>query len=136
LRRWKAGAVSLAVWTTLAMSSYFVATGLVALVEVELLSSPDVVSPPHAVAGRTTPPRKSPSDKAKVILERNPFDSVTGPLGVSPIAVLPQPPAAPQDPLTAPQCEGVHVFSTVESLDRRWSSAVIQGPGEPRGVVR
>jgi general secretion pathway protein C len=70
------------------------------------------------------PPRRS----AKPIFERNPFDSITGPLTGRPLAsVLPAHRRLDlHDPLSAPRCDEVRIYSTAESTDPTWSTAIAQ----------
>ena len=71
---------------------------------------------------------------ADVIIARNPFDSVTGPLNAVPVDVpVPEKNAVDNtDPLTAPVCDAPTVFIVTESHDPLWSVAALQAPGEPR----
>jgi general secretion pathway protein C len=75
---------------------------------------------------------------AEPIIERNPFDSVTGPLNAQPVpGELGQPARADlSNPLAAPGCEGVQVFIVTESEDPQWSFAALQGPGEQAPRLR
>jgi general secretion pathway protein C len=120
----------------LATSAYLLAWGVSALFETALLV--DVAdltrySPPARPESR---PNDSHSD-ADALLRRNPFDSVTGSLLQEPGEVeAASPPPPPLDPLNAPVCSEVDVYSTIVSTDPLWSSAVIQGPGEARGHIR
>jgi general secretion pathway protein C len=70
------------------------------------------------------------------ILSRNPFDSVTGPLNAKPVPEMETPRVDLSDPLSVPRCEGVNVMIVTESSDPSWSLAALQGPGEPRPVLR
>jgi general secretion pathway protein C len=66
------------------------------------------------------------------LLDRNPFDSVTGPLKPQPVAPPPSVVAEPiiTDPLSAPGCDGVQVLIITESPDPSWSLAAMRGSGE------
>jgi general secretion pathway protein C len=118
-------------------AAYYGARGASALVADELI--PD----PQALAGNAPPPT-APSavatatpGRARIVLERNVFDSVTGPLYPAAASIGEAPARSqPTDPLHAPRCEQIHVFSTAESTDPEWSTAVVQGPGEKHGRVR
>jgi general secretion pathway protein C len=69
-----------------------------------------------------------------VILERNVFDSITGPL---PKPSEPPPaPAPPVDPLRAPRCAGVRVVATTQSQNPLESTAMVETGDEPRASVR
>lgn len=72
------------------------------------------------------------------IHDRNPFDSVTGPLNKVEVV---QKKAEPEklsfdDPLTVPLCAGVTVFILTESDDPLWSFAAVKGPGESGAKLR
>jgi len=93
-------------------------------------------------------PSPSPRPKTQVvantrlgepILTRNPFDSVTGPLTATEVAL----PTArstegevAEGPMSAPICDGIRVTIISESSDPSWSLAAIQGPAETKPVVR
>ena len=83
-------------------------------------------------------PRRQTS--AEAILDRNPFDSVTGPLKpVLTPADLPDLPPGEldlSDPLGAPPCDGVQVGIITESTDPVWSIAAIRGSDEPAPKIR
>lgn len=102
-----------------------------------------LVGPAPATAGVAplahepmTPSR--PAKSAQPLLERNPFDSVTGPLTGRPIepVSLPEPKADLSDPLSAPHCDDMTLMIVTESTDPTWSVAAIQGPGEPSPRMR
>ncbi|MGH7271563.1 MAG: type II secretion system protein GspC [Polyangiaceae bacterium] len=71
---------------------------------------------------------------AAPILDRNPFDSVTGPLNALPFSPMEdatqQSPQAPDlsDPYGAPLCDGVQVVIIAASADPDWSFAALTGP--------
>lgn len=128
----------------LALAAYFQATGAVELAAASAFSvEPEQLTGPR----RARRPRRS-SSRAKSgrisgdpILERNPFDSVTGPLNREPIVLkLPTDEApdevAVREPLTAPKCEGVVVNIVSESQDPEWSLAQLRGPGDSDAAVR
>ena len=75
---------------------------------------------------------------AEAIIERNPFDSVTGPLTAKEIEIPVQKPEEleTKDPLEAGPCDGVIAFIITESTDPLWSVAALQGAGEPRPRMR
>lgn len=129
------GAWALVVGLMVATAAYFQASGVSWLLAAELSST---ISERPASAPPAAPPaatRERASGQA--ILERNPFDSITGPLSRE--VERPQAPAAPdktQDPLTVPRCDGLRVDSTAESSDPLWSTAVMQVPSEAHGRVR
>lgn len=117
-----------------AIAAYFQAAGFSQLLGSAL--SPEPVDAPAAspLASRL-PPFERP--RATAILERNPFDSVTGPLNAQSVE-LPtvERPVEVHEPLTAPACDGVKVHIVTESTDPLWSIAAIQGPGESHPALR
>ena len=126
----------------LALSAYFEASGATELVGAAFIAP---VPSGSASAGRFTsrfPPGfgKSEPRSADPIIERNPFDSVTGPLNAKPIetpALTPKPEELEtKDPLHVPVCDGVNAFIITESTDPMWSVAALQGNGEPRPRMR
>jgi general secretion pathway protein C len=134
LKRYFLGVVLLLV----AVAAYFQAAGAT-----QLIGSAIGAAVPSASGAIPNPPYKLsvPSRDLKSgqpILDRNPFDSVTGPL---------KPPAEPSvetveaepvisDPLRSPACDGMQVFIVTESTDPLWSVAALQGPGEPHPRMR
>ncbi len=122
----------------MALSAYFEAAGATQLIGAALLAPAGSASGAHAAPAPLpqVPPREPRS--AEAIIERNPFDSVTGPLNrkLEPL-VLPTPEKVElSDPLTAPACDGVAAFIITESTDRLWSVAALQGNGEPHPRMR
>jgi general secretion pathway protein C len=123
-----------------ALAAYFQAAGATQLVGSAIgaaaSSSAPVASPPYKLPVPTREPKS-----ALPIIERNPFDSVTGPLNAKPPELVDQT-AAPQgpdpnlDPLASPACDGVQLFIVTESDDPLWSVAALQGPGEPHPRMR
>jgi general secretion pathway protein C len=121
----------------LALAAYFQAGAATELVGAALISPTPSTSagkvPGHAARGERSEPRS-----AQPIIDRNPFDSVTGPLNAKPIET-PVPKAGDletNDPLAAKACEGIAAFIITESLDPLWSVAALQGAGEPRPRMR
>jgi general secretion pathway protein C len=118
----------------LAIAAYFEAAGFSHLLGSALApEAPD--APPSKPLASRLPPFERP--KATAILERNPFDSVTGPL-VGQNVELPEVPQEVEihEPLSAPACDGVKVHIVTESTDPLWSLAAIQGPGESHPSLR
>jgi general secretion pathway protein C len=115
-----------------ALAAYFQAAGATQLFGAALAlsgSSAVPLRPPSALAATS---RQRPS--AQPIIDRNPFDSVTGPLNGTAIDV-PVPTKSPvdnSDPLAAPACDSPQVFIVTESTDPLWSVAALQAPGDPR----
>jgi len=93
-----------------------------------------VATPPYKLAVPTRMPKSG-----QAIIERNPFDSVTGPLNA---VEAPNPGLTPEagpdtsDPLASPLCDGIQVLIVTESADPLWSVAALQGPGEPHPRMR
>lgn len=121
----------------LALAAYFQAGAATELVGAALISPMPSASagkvPGHAARGERSEPRS-----AQPIIDRNPFDSVTGPLNAKPIET-PVPKAGDletNDPLAATPCDGIAAFIITESLDPLWSVAALQGAGEPRPRMR
>jgi general secretion pathway protein C len=124
-----------------AVAAYFQAAGATQLVGSAIgaaasASAAPIVSPPYKLA---VPSRELKSGDP--IIERNPFDSVTGPLNAKPPelvnqAATPQGPDPNLDPLASPACDGIQLLIVTESDDPLWSVAAIQGPGEPHPRMR
>jgi general secretion pathway protein C len=120
----------------LALAAYFQAGAATELVGAALISpmpTPSAARPGHAPRGE-----RSEIRSAQPIIDRNPFDSVTGPLNARPIEA-PVPNASEletRDPLAAAPCDGIAAFIITESLDPLWSVAALQGAGEPRPRMR
>jgi general secretion pathway protein C len=134
LKRYFLGVVLLLV----AVAAYFQAAGAT-----QLIGSAIGAAAPSASGAIPNPPYQLPvpgrdPKSGQAILDRNPFDSVTGPLKppevASPGAVAAEPVIT--DPLRSPACEGVQVFIVTESTDPTWSVAAMQGPGEPHPRMR
>jgi general secretion pathway protein C len=126
----------------LALSAYFEATGATELVGAAFIAPAPSGSAVPGRLGAHVPPsygRNEPRS-AEPIIERNPFDSVTGPLNAKPIetpALTPKPAELEtKDPLHVAPCDGITAFIITESNDRLWSVAALQGTGEPRPRMR
>lgn len=125
----------------LACAIYFQASGVVELAASHLLAD-DTPSAPSK-ARRTKHTKTVAQHAAKSgdpILERNAFDSVTGPLNREPIQVELPGSKAPtldlSDPLTAPECDDVTLDIVSESPDAAWSVAQLRGPGDTAASMR
>ena len=121
-----------------AVAAYFQAAGAT-----QLIGSAIGAAAPSGAGLVEVPPYKLavPTREAKTgqpIIERNPFDSVTGPLNAKPVETEDQKPAAidTSDPLSSPACDGIQVLIVTESTDPLWSVAALQGPGEPHPRMR
>jgi len=120
----------------LASSAYFQARGIT-----QLLGSALGHGPTPRAAGKARGQASSTTERKTggAILERNLFDSVTGPL-------LDPSPSQPSratrstskvlDPLASPTCQDVQVLIVTESSDPWWSLATLREPGEPRARLR
>lgn len=121
----------------LALAAYFQASGVTELVGAGLLTpaasgsrAMQYSSPPLAI------PRSDPRT-AEPIIERNPFDSVTGNLiPKEPEGEAPQSGPDLSDPLSAPACDNVSALIVTESTDPEWSVAALMGSGEPHPRLR
>lgn len=122
-----------------AVAAYFQASGITQIIGTALSiddkaiiqSGPLPVRP--AAAATTTNPHQT---SAKRIIERNPFDSVTGNLSPPPSAAFESGPPVPatDDPYHAPDCDGVKVIATAVSEDAAWSLAFLNG-GQGEGTT-
>jgi general secretion pathway protein C len=133
LKRYFLGVVLLLV----AVAAYFQAKGATQLIGSAVgaaapSGSAVVVAPPYKLAVPTREPKSG-----QPIIDRNPFDSVTGPLNAKPVETV-EKPAEPDtsDPLSSPACDGIQVLIVTESDDPLWSVAALQGPGEPHPRMR
>lgn len=121
-------------WLLIAVAAYFQACGATQLLSMALLGHADRK---HALDPRTRrPPPEQATKSAQAILDRNPFDSVTGPLPHSPMNTNAVANVDPSNPLSWPACEGVQVLMVTESSDPRWSLATLRAPGEPSPRLR
>ncbi|HYP89261.1 MAG TPA: type II secretion system protein GspC [Polyangiaceae bacterium] len=123
-----------------AIAAYFQAAGATQLVGSAIgaaaaSGTAPVATPPYKLS---VPTRELKSGQP--IIDRNPFDSVTGPLTAKPIDPIEQAAAAGPDPnldpLASPACDGIQLLIVTESDDPLWSVAAIQGPGEPHPRMR
>jgi general secretion pathway protein C len=129
---------TLVVLALVAVVAYFQASGTVQLIGAALgVSEAALVSAVNASGTEASGgglAERRPS--AQPIIDRNPFDSVTGPLKAHPMPVAGVSPADLSDPLGAAACDGVQVFIVTQSSDPTWSFAAVQGPGEPHPRLR
>ncbi|HEX6274270.1 MAG TPA: type II secretion system protein GspC [Polyangiaceae bacterium] len=111
------------------LAAYFHVRAVNALIREALLSRKGAQRPSYSVG---VPRDAVPA--GDIILERNVFDSRTGPL---PKPSEPPPvPAPPVDPLRAPRCAGVRVVATTQSQNPLESTAMVETGDEPRASVR
>lgn len=78
---------------------------------------------------------------AEAILNRNPFDHVTGSLKPPPVSDEvggggPSGPVDTSDPWNAPKCDGVKVLIIAASGDPDWSFAAFGGGGDGKSIMR
>jgi general secretion pathway protein C len=121
----------------IALGAYFQASGATQLVGAAFVSPAPSGSAPRALP-RTPATHHNERRTGEPIIERNPFDSVTGPLTAKEIEI-PVPKTNEldtADPLAAAACDGVNAFIITESNDPLWSVAALQGSGEPRPRMR
>jgi general secretion pathway protein C len=120
----------------IALSAYFEARGATQLFGAALLEPASSATPTRPTPPLVVPQREPRS--AEPIIDRNPFDSITGPLHPKPDEALVPKPTGPDlsDPLSAPSCDGIVAFIITESTDRLWSVAALQGQGEPHPRMR
>jgi general secretion pathway protein C len=133
LKRYFAGVI----FALIALAAYFQASGITQLVGASL--SPDqkalagaerLLAPPVATAWAVDDHATS----ARIILDRNPFDSVTP----KPLDAPPPPDDAGVEVQldlehneNAPPCDGVKALIVIASPDPAWSMAALSGGGSP-----
>jgi general secretion pathway protein C len=130
---------SVAICLLIAIAAYFQASGVTQLVSGSIALDPSATpaspKPKRAVALSSQGPRKS----ADAILERNPFDSVTGPLTGEELDLSLMPPpvqdSSNADPYQDPTCDVAKVLLIAASSDPAWSFASIAGP-DGKSVLR
>ncbi|MFO0736527.1 MAG: type II secretion system protein GspC [Labilithrix sp.] len=124
----------------IAVAAFCNATAVSELVGTSLTVSAAELARPPTVMQRpsTTPPPRE--KRAAVIVHRNVFDHVTGPLDVAPSSSQDdaEPAAVPavDDPWSVPACDGLRVRVVVASDDEEWSFASIAGPDGKFHLVR
>jgi general secretion pathway protein C len=120
------------------LGAYFQASGATQLVGAAFVSPAPSGSAPRPRTRAPLPSHQTERRTGDAIIERNPFDSVTGPLTAKEIEIpTPKPDELDtKDPLAAAPCDGVNAFIITESNDPLWSVAALQGSGEPRPRMR
>jgi len=124
-----------------ALAAFLDAQGIMHLVGARLVPDDAQLAVPSLAARTPTaqPSAASHATSAGAILDRNPFDSVTGPLNAVPVPVASQevvdttaPPMAPDlsDPFGAPACDGIQVLIITASADPEWSFAALSSTAE------
>jgi general secretion pathway protein C len=120
------------------VAAYLGASGLTQLAgaglaadEKQLALSP-LVSKAAPVASTST----NHAITADAILNRNPFDSITGSLNRVAVEETETPAPDLSDPMSAPACDGVKVLIIAASADPDWSFAALSTPGDPKSQLR
>ena len=111
----------------IAAAAYLQASGIGALVGASIDPGPARTTTAHSSLPAFS---KSPDKSARSILERNAFDSITGPLtGVkdSEVSSGPPPIKNSNNPYDDPPCSGVKVSLITASDDPEWSFASLTG---------
>lgn len=117
------------------VAAYFQASGITQIIGSSLAVDDKAFVQGGPLPGRTAAQAASTfqhTTSAKRIIERNPFDSVTGNLNPPPSAsfldVGGPPPAATDDPYGAPDCgDGIKIVATAVSEDAAWSLVIFSG---------
>jgi general secretion pathway protein C len=128
-----------------AAAAYLHAQAIDEIVEAKVAADGQLLVARSALPARPPAPASEHATSATAILERNPFDSVTGPLDRFAVAAdadggtdgaSPGSPIDPGDPSTAPSCEGVRVHAIAESADPDWSFAALADAADGKSVLR
>jgi general secretion pathway protein C len=120
----------------IALAAYFQASGVTELVGAGLLVPAGSGSAPTAQAPLARPAVQQEPRTADPIIDRNPFDSVTGSLRPKPEDIVPPQSIDMSDPLAAPACDGVNALIVTESNDPEWSVAALMATGETHPRMR
>jgi general secretion pathway protein C len=127
-------------------AAYLHARAIAEIVEAKVAPDGQLLVARSAPHIRSAPPPSDHATSATAILERNPFDSVTGPLdrfaiagdadGGTDGAASSGSRVDLGDPSTAPPCEGVKVHAIAESADPDWSFAALADATDGKSVLR
>lgn len=113
------------------IAAYFQASGVSQLVAGTIADgAPEVKASPSRRLGSLSSAPIGARKSADPILERNPFDSITGPLTASELdlgTVEPPKPMNATDPFEDPECDSAKVLLITASDDPEWSFAAIAG---------
>ena len=124
----------------LAVMALFQALGVSELLAAVLASQEAPAASRTAKSGRVAPRTRPEKKSADPLLERNPFDPITGSLlgSTVDIPLLEDADGEPdiKDPLQAPKCGDTEVRIVTESSDPTWSIAAVVGPGESGAKLR
>ena len=127
----------------IAIVAFLNARGITQLVGAALAADDKQLStpPPSVRSAPVAPQAPFHTSSAKAIIDRNPFDSVTGPLNAKPIdltdeAVGGAAPLDMSDPMNAPQCEGVKILIITASSDPEWSFVALTAGNDNKTMLR
>jgi len=120
---------TLVVLALIALAAFFQASGIGELVGSAISLDEEALAAVPSASVDDSLAHSAPRGNGQPIRERNPFDSVTGPLLPKPDATVAPAQLGPQDPLTVADCQGMRVAIVSESLEPMRSSAAIQAPG-------
>jgi general secretion pathway protein C len=119
-------------------AAYFGAQGVGHLAAAGMLVDGEMLAMAGSAEKAVTPPALASTRNlsALPILDRNPFDSVTGSLNARPQEESESSgPAQPVSPVDAPDCDAMKVLIITSSGDPNWSFAAIQLGGEAKTHV-
>ena len=123
----------------IAIAALLNAQAITQLVGISLQPDEKALATPPAVA-KTAPMSSSAmrSTSAEPILNRNPFDHVTGSLKPPPVddTMSTTSVADTSDPFNAPVCDGVKVLVIAASGDPDWSFAAMTATGETKSSLK
>lgn len=121
-----------------AIAAFLNATAMAELVGIAVAPDAAVLAAAPVVRAPAIVPTSLQPPSAAAILDRNPFDHVTGSLRPPPAAAVEvaEPTAAMDDPWAAPLCDGVDVGVIVASKDDQWSLASLSTGDGKRHLLR
>ena len=120
---------ALVVCLMLGVAAYFQASGVGKLIGVLLMPASAVAPGREAVSSIVVAHGGDRDIHAKAILDRNPFDHVTGPLYPQPAGDHAGGDVAPgADPYRDPPCDVIRAVIIASSSDPAWSFAALTGP--------
>jgi general secretion pathway protein C len=120
----------------LGLAAYLQASGVTALAGGLIASGSPAARPKAMLQSSYASAPGTARRSAEPILERNVFDSVTGPFSTSEEASGPRQVLDLSDPLGASPCTDVQVLIITESSDPAWSLAAVKGPGDDHPKLR
>ncbi|AUX39675.1 general secretion pathway protein GspC [Sorangium cellulosum] len=120
----------------IALAAYFQASGVGHLVASSVAALPSPLPPAHHVRPAAVRTAQDHVTSAALILSRNPFDSVTGPLDGDPAGlVMAEAPPESRDPYEDPACDDIRALLIAQADDAAWSFAAMAG-SDGRTVLR